>query len=72
MKREFKTTLAGRELIIETGELAQLSNASALVRYGDTCVLVNVTASAKPREGIDFFPLSVDYEEIYLSSGIIL
>jgi len=69
MKREFKTTLAGRELIIETGELAQLSNASALVRYGDTCVLVNVTASAKPREGIDFFPLSVDYEEKMYSVG---
>ena len=57
MVNKFTTTLAGRPLSVETGELAQLSNASALVRYGDTVVLVNVTASQKPREGVDFFPL---------------
>ena len=63
MQKKFTTTLAGRELTLETGELAGLANGSVLVRYGDTVVLVNATASSKPREGIDFFPLSVDYEE---------
>ncbi len=69
MVNKFTTTLAGRPLSVETGELAQLSNASALVRYGDTVVLVNVTASQKPREGVDFFPLSVDYEEKLYAVG---
>ncbi len=69
MQRKFSTTLAGRELTIETGEMAQLSNGSVLVRYGDTCVLANATASKKPRDGIDFFPLSVDYEEKLYSVG---
>ena len=69
MLKKFSTTLAGRDLTIETGEMAQLSNGSALVRYGDTVVLVNATASAKPREGIDFFPLSVDYEEKLYAVG---
>ncbi|MEI6132469.1 MAG: polyribonucleotide nucleotidyltransferase [Bacillota bacterium] len=69
MKKIFTTTIAGRELTVETGELAQLANGSALVRYGDTVVLSAVTASEKPRDGIDFFPLSVDYEEKLYSVG---
>jgi polyribonucleotide nucleotidyltransferase len=56
-------------LTIECGKLAQLANGSALVRYGDTVVLSNATASSKPRDGIDFFPLSVDYEERLYSVG---
>jgi len=61
--------LAGRSITVETGKLAQLANGSALVRYGDTVVLSTATASASPREGIDFFPLSVDYEEKLYSVG---
>ena len=68
-QRTFETTLAGRPLIVETGKMAQLSNGSCLVRYGDTAILCNVTASAKPREGVDFFPMSVDYEEKMYSVG---
>ena len=60
--RVFETTFAGRKLTVETGKLAQLANGSALVRYGDTVVLCTATASPKPRDGIDFFPLSVDFE----------
>lgn len=67
--REFKTTIAGRDFIVETGKMCELSNGSCLVRYGETTVLVNVTASSKPREGIDFFPLSVDFEEKLYSVG---
>ena len=67
--RVFKTTFAGRELTVETGKVAQLANGSALVRYGDTVVLVTATASPKPREGVDFFPLSVDFEEKLYSVG---
>ena len=69
MFRTFETTLAGRPLIIETGKMAQLTNGHCLVRYGDTVVMVNVTASRSPREGVDFFPLSVDYEEKLYSVG---
>ena len=69
MLKKFTTTLAGRELVLETGELAGLANGSVLVRYGETAVLVNATAAAKPREGIDFFPLSVDYEEKLYAVG---
>lgn len=65
----FKTDLAGRELIIETGKIAQLANGSCLVRYGDTVVNVAATASEQPREGIDFFPLSVDFEEKLYAVG---
>ena len=61
--RKFETTLAGRPLSVETGKIAQLSNGSCLIRYGETVILANATASAKPRDGIDFLPLSVDYEE---------
>lgn len=69
MFKTFETTLAGRPLVIETGKMAQLANGHCVVRYGDTVVMVNVTASRAPREGIDFFPLSVDYEEKLYSVG---
>ena len=69
MFKTYETELAGRRLVIETGKMAGLANGSVLVRYGDTCVLVNVTASKEPREGIDFFPLSVDFEEKLYSVG---
>ncbi len=65
----FETTLAGRKLVIETGKFAQLANGSCMVRYGDTAVHVAATASKTPREGIDFFPLSVDFEERLYSVG---
>ena len=65
----FKTVFAGRELVVETGKFAELSNGSALVRYGNCVVLANATASAKPRDGIDFFPLSVDFEERMYAAG---
>ncbi|MDE6834719.1 MAG: polyribonucleotide nucleotidyltransferase [Ruminococcus sp.] len=67
--RKFETSYAGRPLIVETGKTCGLSNGSCWVRYGETVVMANVTASAKPREGIDFFPLSVDYEERLYSVG---
>ena len=63
------TELAGRKLTLETGKMAGLANASVMARYGETNVLCTVTASAKPREGVDFFPLSVDYEEKMYSVG---
>lgn len=65
----YETTLAGRPLKLETGMMAQLANAAVMASYGDTRVLCTVTASAKPREGVDFFPLSVDYEEKMYSVG---
>lgn len=65
----YETTLAGRPLRLETGKMAGLANAAILSCYGDTRVLCTVTASAKPREGVDFFPLSVDYEEKMYSVG---
>ena len=67
--RVFETSLAGRKLVVETGKFAQLANGSCMVRYGDTAVHVAVTASKAPREGIDFFPLSVDFEERLYSVG---
>ncbi|MBO4769625.1 MAG: polyribonucleotide nucleotidyltransferase [Clostridia bacterium] len=67
--RKFEYALAGRPLVIETGKMCGLANGSCLVRYGDTVVLANATASAKPREGIDFLPLSVDFEEKQYSVG---
>jgi len=69
MKKVYNFEVAGRPLSIEVGQLAQLANGSALVRYGDTVVLSTATASKEPREGIDFFPLSVDYEEKLYSVG---
>lgn len=65
----FETELAGRPLVVETGKMAQLANGEALVRYGETVVHVAVTASEKPRDGIDFFPLSVDFEEKLYAVG---
>ncbi len=65
----FNTEIAGRPLSIEVGKMAELANASALVKYGETSVLVAVTASARPRDGIDFFPLSVDFEEKLYAVG---
>jgi len=65
----FELELAGRKLSIETGRIAQLADAAVLVRYGDTVVLVRSDASAEPKEGIDFFPLSVDYEERLYAVG---
>ncbi len=67
--RKFETTYAGRPVVVETGKTCGLSNGSCWVRYGETVVMANVTASAKPREGVDFFPLSVDYEERLYSVG---
>ena len=67
--RVFETDFAGRPLVIETGKMTQLANGACLVRYGETVVHVAATASAKPRDGIDFFPLSVDYEEKLYSVG---
>ena len=69
MFKTYETELAGRKLVFETGKMAGLANGSVLVRYGDTVVMVNVTASKEPKEGIDFFPLSVDYEEKLYSVG---
>lgn len=69
MYNTYSTSLAGRELSVEIGRVAELANGSAIVRYGDTVVLVAVAASDKPREGIDFFPLSIDYEEKLYSVG---
>ncbi len=67
--RTFETELAGRKLVVETGRMCALSNGSCLVRYGETVVLCNVTMADKPREGVDFFPLSVDFEEKLYSVG---
>ena len=69
MYRKFETELAGRKLTVETGKVAELANGDAIIHYGDTVVMVNVTASKEPREGIDFFPLSVDYEEKLYAVG---
>ena len=67
--KTFNYTLAGRPLCIETGKLAGLANGSVLVRYGDTAILCCATASAKPRDGIDFLPLSVDFDERMYAAG---
>ena len=65
----YKTEIAGRPFSLEFGHVAELANAAAMVRYGETSVLVAVTASARPRDGIDFFPLSVDFEEKLYAVG---
>ena len=65
----FETVYAGRKLVVETGKTCELSSGSCWVRYGETVVMANVTASPKPREGVDFFPLSVDYEEKLYAVG---
>jgi len=69
MSRVYSTELAGRTLSVEIGKVAELANGACLVSYGETVVLSVVAASEKPREGIDFFPLSVDYEEKLYSIG---
>lgn len=66
---KFEMQLGGRTLTVETGELAQMANGSCLLRYGETVVLVTATNSDEPREGIDFFPLSVDFEEKQYAAG---
>ena len=65
----YEYTLAGRPLVIETGKLAGLANGSCLCRYGETAVLCCATASEKPRDGIDFLPLSVDFDERMYAAG---
>ena len=67
--QSFEIELGGRKLIIEQGKMAKQANGSVLVRYGDTVVLVTATASRAPREGVDFFPLTVDYEEKMYAAG---
>ncbi|MBE7011137.1 MAG: polyribonucleotide nucleotidyltransferase [Ruminococcaceae bacterium] len=67
--KTFETEVAGRKLTIENGKMAGLANGAVMVRYGDTAVMVAATASAKPRDGIDFFPLSIDYEEKMYAVG---
>ena len=69
MKSELKTIIAGREMKVEFGRIGMLSNAAIFMSYGDTVILTNVNASEGPREGIDFFPLSVEYEERLYSVG---
>ncbi|MEG1987866.1 MAG: polyribonucleotide nucleotidyltransferase, partial [Oscillibacter sp.] len=69
--RKYEMDLAGRPLTLEVGKLAELANASVMVGYGDTRVLVCATASQRPRDGIDFFPLSVDFEEKLYAVGSI-
>ena len=65
----YKTEIAGRPFSLEFGKVAELANASALVKYGETTVLVAVTAAPRPRDGVDFFPLSVDFEEKLYAVG---
>ena len=65
----FKTVIGGREVSVDVGKYAQQANGSCMVKCGDTVVMVNVTMAPKPREGMDFFPLSVDYEEKMYSVG---
>ena len=67
--RVFETEFAGRKMTFETGKMCCQAGGSVLVRYGETTVLVNATASAKPRDGIDFLPLSVDFEEKLYAVG---
>lgn len=66
---QFEMEMGGRKLIVENGKMAKQANGAVLVRYDDTVVLVTATASAEPREGIDFFPLTVDYEEKMYAAG---
>ena len=67
--KKYETEIAGRPFVVEVGKMAQLAGGSCLVRYGETNVLCTATMAAKPREGVDFFPLSVDYEEKLYSVG---
>ncbi|MBF1692888.1 polyribonucleotide nucleotidyltransferase, partial [Selenomonas sp.] len=67
--QSFEIDLGGRKLTVEHGKMAKQANGAVLVRYGDTVVLVTATASKAPREGVDFFPLTVDYEEKMYAAG---
>ena len=67
--RKFELEIAGRTLSVETGKVAQLCNGSTFIRYGDTVCLVTATASAEPKEGLDFFPLTCEYEEKMYAAG---
>ena len=67
--RKFETTFAGRPLVVETGMMAQLASGSCLIRYGETEIMCTATMSEKPREGVDFFPMSIDFEEKLYSVG---
>ena len=69
MVKNYSTQLAGRELSVEIGKVAGLANGAAMVKYGDTVILATVVAADAPKEGIDFFPLSVNYEEKFYSVG---
>jgi len=68
-EKVFKYVLGGRELKVTVGKIAELTNGSCIVQYGDTVIMANVASSKEPRQGIDFFPLSVDYEEKLYSVG---
>ncbi|HSQ34322.1 MAG TPA: polyribonucleotide nucleotidyltransferase, partial [Peptostreptococcaceae bacterium] len=65
----YEMDLAGRKFSVEIGKICELSNGNCIIRYGDSVVMVNAVTSSKPRAGIDFFPLSVDYEEKLYSVG---
>ena len=67
--QKVSATIGGKELSIEMGKLAKQAHGAAVVRYGDTVVLVTAVAADKPREGIDFFPLTVDYRENFYAAG---
>ncbi|WAW15649.1 polyribonucleotide nucleotidyltransferase [Peptostreptococcus equinus] len=67
--RIFETEVAGRKLSVEVGKICEMTNGNCIISYGDTMVMVNATKSAQPRDGIDFFPLSVDFEEKLYSVG---
>ena len=69
MFKQYEMELGGRKLVLEFGKYAEQANGSTFVRYGDTVLLVTATASDKPRDGIDFFPLSVDFEESCIPSA---
>ena len=70
--KTYKIDIEGKELIIETNKMAEQANADVLVRYGDTVLLVTSVMSKNARPDIDFFPLSVDYEEKFYAAGKIL
>ena len=67
--KKYTMNYAGRDLTLEFGKYAQQANGTVLVHYGDTVIMVNVTAASEPREGTDFFPLTVDFEEKLYSVG---
>ena len=65
----FETEIGGRTMSVEIGKYAEQANGSCFIRCGETCVMVNATLAAQPRDGIDFFPLGVDFEEKMYSVG---